>query len=204
MKQEQVQKLLEKFYNGETTLEEEKKLRDYFLAGEVPEALAADREYFLAMAGYHSKKSSSSLTTSLESLVDTYTPEARIRRLPVKPALAWSLSVAASLLILAGVYITLMRQAPKDTYSDPQLAYRETQRVLLYVSQQFNKGTGQLVRLDKIQKPVQEMNRIQQATQPVSDLKYLNNLSAGLGMMDHLSRSREIMNKYLKINNTNK
>ena len=207
MKQEQVQKLLEKFYNGETTLEEEKKLRDYFLGGKVPETLAADREYFLAMAGYHDKKTSSSLTTSLENLVDAHTPETRESRLHIKPALAWSLSVAASLLLLVGVYFTWVRQAPKDTYSDPQLAYRETQRVLLYVSQQFNKGAGQLTRLDEINTPAKEMSRIQQATQPVNDLKYLNNLSAGVGMMEPLktlSHTQQIMNKYLKMNKTNK
>ena len=206
MKQEQIQKLLEKFYNGGTTLEEEKKLRDYFLGGEVPEPLAADREYFLAMADSHNNKSSSSLSASLENLIDAHAPETRVHRLHIKPVLARSLSVAASLLILVGVYFTWMRQVPKDTYTDPQLAYQETQRILLYVSQQFNKGAGQLARLDEINTPAREMSRIQQAAKPVNELKYLNNLSAGLGMMaqlESLSHSREIMNKYLKTNNNN-
>jgi len=206
MKQEQIQKLLEKFYNGGTTLEEEKKLRDYFLGGEVPEPLAADREYFLAMADSHNNKSSSSLSASLENLIDARASETRVHRLHIKPVLARSLSMAASLLILVGVYFTWMRQVPKDTYTDPQLAYQETQRILLYVSQQFNKGAGQLARLDEINTPAREMSRIQQAAKPVNELKYLNNLSAGLGMMaqlEPLSHSREIMNKYLKTNNNN-
>ena len=204
MKQEQIQKLLEKFYNGGTTLEEEKKLCDYFLSGKVPEPLAADREYFLAMANARNRKASSLLSASLEKLIDVHVPETRVRRLHIKPVLAWSLSVAASLLILVGVYFAWMRQVPKDTFSDPQLAYQETQRILLYVSQQFNKGAGQLTRLDEINTPAREMSRIQQAAKPVNELKYLNHLSAGVGMMRQLktlSHNQKIINKYLKNNN---
>ena len=186
-----MKKLLEKFYNGETTLEEEQRLREYFLSGETPEELRAEGEYFRAMAGGREEQPSASFAAGLEDLVDSFTPEKQVRRRHLRPVLAWSLSVAASLLIVAGAYFAWIKQAPKDTYEDPKLAYQETRRVLLYVSQQFNKGTGQLARLQEIQTPAREMSRIQTAASPVKDLKYL----------ETLSETQQIMNKYLKVNN---
>ena len=208
METEQVRKLLEKFFNGGTSLEEEEQLREYFLSGEVAEEFLAEREYFLAMRRYKEEENPpSSFAVKLESLVDDHFSGTMPKEHHLKPVLAWSLSVAASLLILAGAYFAWMRPSAKDTYSNPQTAYMETRRVLLFVSQQLNKGTGELTRLEDIQTPVREMSRIQKTTQPVNDLKYLNNLSAGIGMMGQLktlSHTQQIMNKYLKINETNK
>jgi hypothetical protein len=43
---ERIRKMLERFYQGETTLEEEKWLEDYFSSTTVPEELLADKELF--------------------------------------------------------------------------------------------------------------------------------------------------------------
>ena len=45
---EKVRKILERFYQGETTLEEERWLQDYFSSATVPEELMADKELFMA------------------------------------------------------------------------------------------------------------------------------------------------------------
>lgn len=46
-----MKELLEKYYNGETTPQEEETLREWMLHGDVPEELAADRELFLRLEG---------------------------------------------------------------------------------------------------------------------------------------------------------
>ncbi len=204
METEQVKKLIEKFYSGETSLEEEKQLRKYFLSGTVADEFPAEKEYFLAMAGYQEEeKPSSSFAVKLESLVDDHFSGTKPKIRHLKPVLAWSLSAAASLLLLAGAYFAWMKPSVKDTYSDPQTAYMETRSVLLFVSQQLNQGTGELTRLENIRRPAEEMAKIQQATKAVADLRYLNDLSSGTSAINHiqtLTRTQQVMEKYLKIN----
>ena len=46
---EEIRKLLDRFYLGETTLEEEKILQEYFTSGSIPEELLPDRDLFRAL-----------------------------------------------------------------------------------------------------------------------------------------------------------
>jgi hypothetical protein len=65
------------------------------------------------------------------------------------------------------------RKTP-DTYSDPQLAYIETQKALLYISQKMNKGM----------KPLSNVSKINAGTEP---LKNLGKLDESLGMLTLVS-----------------
>ena len=52
------------------------------------------------------------------------------------------LSAAAGLLILAGSYFFFVHRAePEDTFTDPEIAYAETMKILMDVSSQMNHGT---------------------------------------------------------------
>jgi hypothetical protein len=61
-------------------------------------------------------------------------------------------SAAAGVLILAGTYFFFLHRAePRDTFSDPQLAYAETMKILYNVSSKINQGTRPLNSLGKMQ-----------------------------------------------------
>ena len=67
-----MKELLEKYYNGETTPQEEETLREWMLHGEVPEELVADRELFLQMEREKEKEVElpAGLEQRLDSLID--------------------------------------------------------------------------------------------------------------------------------------
>ncbi len=63
------------------------------------------------------------------------------------------LSAAAGLLILGGSYFYfIVRAEPRDTFTDPEIAYAETIKILREVSSQMNRGTQVLEPVGKINK----------------------------------------------------
>jgi len=63
-------------------------------------------------------------------------------------------SIAAGFAILVVCYLFISKQVNenkiKDTYSNPQLAYAEMKRTLLYLSEKLNKGTKPLSQVGKL------------------------------------------------------
>jgi hypothetical protein len=141
----EIEKLLEKYFEGDTSLSEETKLRDFFAAGNVPERLKGLEKYFSFMVreqdqqlqdtGFDEKVMSSLKRNRLAPILDLH-----------RPWIYWIAGVAAGLLILLAILVKFDPFSGKieDTYKDPQTAYIEARKILLYVSAQFNKGTSNL------------------------------------------------------------
>ncbi|NJO68831.1 MAG: hypothetical protein HC830_05690 [Bacteroidetes bacterium] len=73
----------------------------------------------------------------------------------------WSLGIAAGLAVLIGFTFLLKQNSNanlEDTYQDPQIAYLEARKVLLYVSQTLNKGTDKLQTVSRIEEASNEMS----------------------------------------------
>ena len=69
----------------------------------------------------------------------------------MKKYLLTVLSAAAGLLILGGSYFFFVRKTePVDTFSDPEIAYAETIKILRDVSSQLNHGAQVLEPVGKI------------------------------------------------------
>ena len=152
MREEELNTLLEKYYSGESTEEEESSLRDYFRKNNIPEGYEAEKIIF----GYFDE-----LTEIPEPTVDF---EARIlagidasessrRSRIMRKYLLPILSAAAGLLLLVGSYFYFsVRAEPMDTFTDPEIAYAETIKILSDVSSQMNRGTHVLEPVGKINK----------------------------------------------------
>jgi len=204
MEPEQVRKLLWKFYSGKTSLEEERLLRNYFLSENVPEEFTADRIYFRYFAEVpETEKPASSFLRKLDKIIDERYKEPVYKR-GLRPVIAWSISIAASVLILAGAYFAWYRQSIPDTYNNPEEAYQKTRKVLLYVSQQLNRGTSEMYLLNYAGRPAEEIQKVKQATRHVNDLKYLNHLSMGMDKikeLQSLTDAGQVLGKYIRLNN---
>lgn len=150
MSEEELKRLIEKYYDGKSTVGEENELRAYFSSNNVPQGYEAEKEIF------------SFFMNSGDIPEPTADFEARIIRAidaseePVLPdnlrrLLVPLLSAAAGLLILAGSYFFFVhRIEPADTYKDPKIAYAETMKILMDVSAQINHGTRSLKPVGKI------------------------------------------------------
>jgi hypothetical protein len=187
---EKVRKMLERFYRGETTLEEEKWLQDYFSSATVPGELLPDKDLFRALgpAGETIPVPGDLNKKILETIDRVNHKEVRTRRISI-----YSLSgLAAGLLALVAVYVFFLRtdhpfmmagRQPADTYVDPVEAYKEAKRTLAYVSSKLNYGTSEL-------RYVQEVSKT--TTDPLRSLSSINKGTKELLLLGQLQRVREI------------
>ena len=124
-----IEKLLEKYFEAETTIAEEKELKDYFASSDVAQHL----EQYKPMFGYATQAKQEQFTAAIPL-------KAKKRNY-----ILW-LSVAASVVVLLGVgFFTFNhynQPVSEDlgTYDDPEVAFRETQKALALISKSVNKG----------------------------------------------------------------
>lgn len=139
MKEEALKDLIGKYYEGLTTPEEEKALREYFVINS-PEGFEAEKEIF----NYYATKltvpePSDDLEERIIDKINTIEGSRGIKR-PLR-YLVPLLSTAASLLVITGLWFFYQsRNESADTYDDPAIAYAETMKLLYSVSVQLNKG----------------------------------------------------------------
>ena len=182
---EEIRKLLDRFYLGETTLEEEQILQDYFSSASIPEELLPDRDLFRSMgiAG-DSVAVPEGLNQKILDVIDQQEKKVvRTRRISV-----FSLSgLAAGLLVVIALYVGYFNadtpnrfsQEMTDTYEDPQAAYEEARRTLAYVSAKLNTGTDELEHVAQVSKT---------ASDPLKSLSKINKGAKELSLLGQLQR----------------
>lgn len=151
MKREELKKLLEKYYDGETSREEEERLKNFFSGHDVFPGYEAEKEIFCHYAGSEripvpSVDFEDRILKGIDDL------EKKQRSIFLKKRYITAMSAAAAILLLIGSYFVFFnKEAQEDTFSDPQLAYAETMRILNEVSVKLNKATEALKPLNKMQ-----------------------------------------------------
>lgn len=178
MKEEVLKRLVEKYYSGTTSEEEEDLLHDYFRnAGDIP-----DFEAEKAIFGYFSDTTeipepNADFEDKIIAAVDA--SDSSLAGSRVRSLFLTLSGVAAGLLILAGTYFFFKGKTDaKDSFNDPVLAYQETLRILNEVSLKMNKGAATLEPVGKInevkRKSLSSINR--SAVVVEKSLKSINNL----------------------------
>jgi hypothetical protein len=180
MSEKELKRLIEKYYSGTSTEEEEGILRAWCTENSTAPGYEAEKEIFsfLMEAGEVPEPSSGFEGRIIETLDKSYeTPgSSRFRRFLVP-----LISVAAGLFILAGSYFFFAsRIESEDTYTDPEIAYAETMKILLDISSQINQGTKSLEPVGRINKmKVKSFESINKSAMVVEknlkSLEYLRN-----------------------------
>jgi hypothetical protein len=182
MKEEILKELLEKYYNGETSLEEELRLKEYFSGIDVLPGYEAEKEIFrlYSVSGYIAAPDDE-LEARIKIAID-HLQVPMMKRTPVVRRYT-VMSIVAGLLILIASYFMLIHHAePKDTFSDPRLAYAETMKVLNEVSYKLNKGTSALEPVRKITRAAQSgLGSVSKSASVITDnlksIKMINKIS---------------------------
>ncbi len=127
-----IEDLLEKYFQGETSIAEEKELKDYFSSPNVAQHL----EQYKPMFGYFSQVKEQKSTQEIPLQTK-------------KRNVTW-LSIAASAVILLGIgtyfYVSdqnatpVVAQSELGTYDDPEEALAATQKALALLSNNVNVG----------------------------------------------------------------
>ena len=127
-----IERLLEAYFEGETSLEQENSLRDYFAGNNVVPHLAAYQSLFVGL------KAAQEEVSEREVILPEVTNTSNRR---------WWLSVAASAVIILGV-VGLQFSDSNQLTSEEEYAlaeFNKTKETLLLLSKSFNKGTGELL-----------------------------------------------------------
>ncbi len=150
MKEEEFKRLIEKYYNGNSTEDEEKALRTCFIENTAPVGYETEREIFIFYneAGEVPEPSADFNSRIIKAIDDSPGTGRAIR---IRKLLVPLLGAAAGLLILAGSYFFFVhRIEQKDTFSNPEIAYAETMKILMDVSYRMNRGTQSLKSIGRI------------------------------------------------------
>lgn len=136
-----IEKLLDKYFEGETTISEEKELKVYFTGETVPSHLDKYKNLF----GYFSDQSKVVATR------ETILPRQTTRYLyPF-------IGIAASIAVVIGIFTSIPKPVDTqvaqvtDTYEDPEAALQKTKEVLSLVAQYMNEGKKDLVYLNEFE-----------------------------------------------------
>lgn len=147
--------LLEKYWNCETTLEEESILQEYLSGTDIPE----DLKEFAPLFQYYKSQREVRTSNGFEERVikEIKSKEQKGKR---KYLNIYYKSAAAVILILFFVtihqrFIAVREKATvlvQDTFEDPQKALEETKKALLLVSEKWNKGKENIAKLSEFNK----------------------------------------------------
>ena len=196
MKEQDLKRLVEKYYNGESTEAEEEMLRNFFRYGDVPRGYEAEKTIF---GFFDDSRDIPEPSVGFEDriLAGINESDHLSGRLSVKRYLLPSLSAAAGILLLAGTYFVLTRRtAETDTFKDPAIAYAETVKILREVSLKMNKGAQAL-------EPVGRLNEVTRTSlgiinkskvmvgRNLKSLQYLKNSSDVSGVPDENDKNRK-------------
>ncbi|NJX16218.1 hypothetical protein [Tamlana crocina] len=147
-----IEKLLEKYENGETTLKEEQVLKHYFLS----DTVAPHLEHYKPMFAYFSVSQQEQFTKDI--------PLKTTRKFNYK----W-IAVAAVAVVMLGFYLNQSSNNTNElgTYEDPELAFNEFSKSMELISKKFNQGAstvGYLKEVDKGASALNYLNEIENTT----------------------------------------
>ena len=151
MNTREIKIILEKYYRGETSDDEEIALKNYFDMGNVPDEMKEEQQIFsyYTASGKIPDASDGFERKIIKAVEDLDGHKGILKHRKELIAVA---SIAAGMLLLIGSYLFLQNGSRSgDTFSDPQLAYAETIKILYDVSTRMNKGTQALENVIKFQ-----------------------------------------------------
>ncbi|TAL67894.1 MAG: hypothetical protein EPN82_12475 [Bacteroidetes bacterium] len=166
MNESKIDELLDKYFEGETSLGEEKLLKEFYSRPVIPEQYEKYAGHFRFL----------SLESDEISDIDFYEisfdeiNKPKIYKTELINKIGYTITaVAAVAAILIMAYIQYSSIPNKnlrldylkyDTYKNPEIAYKETKKTLLYVSEEMNKGMEQLEKLSEFDKSMNELEKI--------------------------------------------
>lgn len=175
MESQKIHILLQKYFDAETTIDEENELITYFTSEEVDDNLKMYVPLFSGM-----KELSVDEDPALgEDLMNFILESEHKEKLRYRWMWQIVTGVAASvILVMLAVNFYSSQTQWKDTFSDPKQAYSEASKTLEFVAGKYNKGLAQLRPIGKIESatdPYQSgMKKLNKGFEQMNEVKKLN------------------------------
>jgi hypothetical protein len=173
MESQKIHILLQKYFDAETTIDEENELITYFTSGDVDETLKTYVPLFSGM-----KELSAEENPNLGDDLMNFILESEHKE-KLRYRWMWQIVTgiaACVILVLLAVNFYSNTYQWKDTYTDPDQAYAEASKTLGFVAGKYQKGLAQLRPIGKLESAVSPLN---------SGMKKLNK---GFDQMNELNK----------------
>lgn len=151
MELQEIRQLLQRYFNGESSVEDEKRLENYFQSGEVAKEVAEYAEFFGGISELASIVDDSTIEEDVMDYIleNEHQEKKRFRKLWLNVT-----GIAASVIIVLGGFLLFQEQRKPfdDTFEDPQQAYAYAEQTLQFVSGKYSKGLAHLSNFEKLRK----------------------------------------------------
>lgn len=163
MDSEKIDELLNKYWNCETTLEEEEQLQAYFRNSSIPEQY---KETAALFRYFHEQKKQSLADASFDRSVikKIRAPESATIRKLVFNSMRIAAGVVVLILAVWLVRLELRESSPQqmaDTYDDPEIAFEETKKALMMISKSFSTAEEQAKKINLFNEAQKEIRKEQ-------------------------------------------
>lgn len=160
-----IEQLLEQYWECNTSLEEETILRTFFRQEEIPASLLPYKKLFAYQQSQQEVKLGNDFDAKV--LAEIEKPVVKAHRLTWRSRFAPLFKAAAVVAVMLSLGTVAQRaffaedksdydyEAYKDTYDDPQVAYKEISSALMMVSESINKSQAKELERDSL---LQKMN----------------------------------------------
>ena len=195
----EVKILLEKYYEGGTTLQEERDLKTYLLSPEADPQFAAEARMF----GHLAKAKQETLPTAVKEKI-----QQRLQHTVVLPFYrsrqfwSYTVGIAATLLLLFTLTITYYQRPAEQhfvartsyTPAETEAALLQTQQALAYVGAKFTQGTKPLKELDKLENTQVRMQKLGKLDRNVKTINQnMDKASQSLEDLEKLSKFKIVI-----------
>jgi len=178
MNLQEIDNLIIKYEDGETSLYEERLLHDFFKGENVPAHLKSYREMFLF---YNLETQRSVSGESLdEKILNELEKGTIIPFSQSKKKIFYSIAgIAATIIILIGLFFQFgiknnAQITVTDTYNNPELAYLQARRALMMVSKNLNEGLGKMADVSEFNNGLSNLNNISTFETGVQNLEKIS------------------------------
>lgn len=159
-----IEELLDRYWNAETSLEEEQELREFFIRSTIPEHLKETATLFHYFEN-NKKRSLNDAAFDGTVLSKVNTPkQSKVVKLVYN---TMRIAAGVAVLVVATWFIRdeireVSPQVMVDTYDDPKLAFEETKKALQMISRSFGTAESQAKKINLFndaQEEIQKQNK---------------------------------------------
>lgn len=158
MELKEIQELLQTYFKGESSREDEQRLEAYFQSGKVAKEVQEYAEFF----GGISELADVTDDSNIEDEVMDFILETEHRE-KTKYRSMWKMvtGIAASVIIVLGSFLVYQDQQKPfdDTFKNPEEAHAYATQTLSFMSGKYSKGLAQLSNFEKLRKANQPVKK---------------------------------------------
>ena len=167
MSSQRIEKILVKYFEGETSLAEERTLREFFHQEEIPAHLIELKEQF----ELYDEESDEELPEDFdEILFGKIEQRERSQKASRRTYIYYISGVAATIMILITLFVRFDPFTSNTPYNDreAEIAFEEASRILYFVSDKFNQGASPLTKVARFDEAVGNLSSVKKFDAGVS------------------------------------